>query len=351
MEKLFRGDFIMARKFCELAQPAHLPFLDETEKQFMTEFDYILEAKNLVEIGNNINDNPLWRDKIVVPKPYIELCTKNVLCMEWLKGKKFIKAIKDNYTEIAKLKGLSFDEFMEEQKNKPKPSVKELERIKMNIKIRDSIWNGLAFMVNNSFGYVFYLLGNRDQNIIDYKSTIIPLNIKYYLDLCMDIHGYELIMDGAFNADPHAGNLLILNDGRMGLIDYGQVKHLTINDRILLSKLILSIKNNDKDSIIKHIKSMGLQSKYMNNDIMETRARFMFDRDDIEFTGNMNPQLFMEKLDKIDPITKMSDTYVMVARLKLLMSGLYHALGYTLIASDYWAKWANMFLNENDVSK
>lgn len=31
------------------------------------------------------------------------------------------------------------------------------------------------------------------------------------------------LVDGVFHADPHAGNLLLLDDGRLGLIDFGQV--------------------------------------------------------------------------------------------------------------------------------
>lgn len=30
-------------------------------------------------------------------------------------------------------------------------------------------------------------------------------------------------MDGAFNGDPHPGNILLMPDGKLGLIDYGQV--------------------------------------------------------------------------------------------------------------------------------
>lgn len=34
-----------------------------------------------------------------------------------------------------------------------------------------------------------------------------------------------LFVDGVFHADPHAGNLLLLPDGRLGLLDFGQVSH------------------------------------------------------------------------------------------------------------------------------
>jgi predicted unusual protein kinase regulating ubiquinone biosynthesis (AarF/ABC1/UbiB family) len=32
-----------------------------------------------------------------------------------------------------------------------------------------------------------------------------------------------IFIDGIFHADPHAGNLFLLPDGQLGLLDYGQV--------------------------------------------------------------------------------------------------------------------------------
>ena len=86
-----------------MAQPEHLVYLDEMEKQFLTEFDYTLEAKNLDLIGSHLNNSDMWKDIVVVPKPKHELCTKNCLVMDYLQGHKFIHAIKSNFTAIAKV--------------------------------------------------------------------------------------------------------------------------------------------------------------------------------------------------------------------------------------------------------
>ena len=37
------------------------------------------------------------------------------------------------------------------------------------------------------------------------------------------VHAHEIFMNGAFNGDPHPGNILLCDDGKIGLIDYGQV--------------------------------------------------------------------------------------------------------------------------------
>jgi hypothetical protein len=71
--------------FCWLAQPAHLPLLNEIEKQFMTEFDYRAEAIQLETVQKNLE--PHFKD-VVVPKPLKHLCTEKVLVMEYLQGEK-----------------------------------------------------------------------------------------------------------------------------------------------------------------------------------------------------------------------------------------------------------------------
>jgi predicted unusual protein kinase regulating ubiquinone biosynthesis (AarF/ABC1/UbiB family) len=38
----------------------------------------------------------------------------------------------------------------------------------------------------------------------------------------LDVHADEIFNHGVFNGDPHPGNILLMPDGRLGLIDYGQ---------------------------------------------------------------------------------------------------------------------------------
>lgn len=45
------------------------------------------------------------------------------------------------------------------------------------------------------------------------------------------------------------GNIYIMNDGRLGLIDYGQVKVLTDKQRVDFANLILYLANNDEEKV------------------------------------------------------------------------------------------------------
>jgi aarF domain-containing kinase len=64
--------------------PQHVSGFSEIEKQFLTEFDYVAEADNLSRVRANVL--PKWNNKINIPKPYMELCSRHILVMEYLDG-------------------------------------------------------------------------------------------------------------------------------------------------------------------------------------------------------------------------------------------------------------------------
>jgi ubiquinone biosynthesis protein len=55
----------------------------------------------------------------------------------------------------------------------------------------------------------------------------------------------QIAVDGVFHADPHPGNILLLDDGRLGLIDFGAVGRLDAGLRAALQRLMLAIERRD----------------------------------------------------------------------------------------------------------
>ena len=55
----------------------------------------------------------------------------------------------------------------------------------------------------------------------------------------------QIVVDGVFHADPHPGNILLLADGRLGLIDFGAVGRLDSGLRAALQRLMLAIDRRD----------------------------------------------------------------------------------------------------------
>jgi ubiquinone biosynthesis protein len=55
----------------------------------------------------------------------------------------------------------------------------------------------------------------------------------------------QIVVEGVFHADPHPGNILLLDDGRLGLIDFGAVGRLDSGLRAALQRLMLAIDRRD----------------------------------------------------------------------------------------------------------
>jgi ubiquinone biosynthesis protein len=55
----------------------------------------------------------------------------------------------------------------------------------------------------------------------------------------------QIVVEGVFHADPHPGNILLLADGRLALIDFGSVGRLDSGLRAALQRLMLAIDRRD----------------------------------------------------------------------------------------------------------
>lgn len=55
----------------------------------------------------------------------------------------------------------------------------------------------------------------------------------------------QIVLDGVFHADPHPGNILLLDDGRLGLIDFGSVGRLDTELRGCLQRMLLAMNRGD----------------------------------------------------------------------------------------------------------
>ena len=69
-----------------------MPVLNELKKQFLTEFDYRGEARNLEEVARNVL--PVWGGCVAMPEPVPELVSEHVLTMSFLPGEKLELALK-----------------------------------------------------------------------------------------------------------------------------------------------------------------------------------------------------------------------------------------------------------------
>ena len=213
VERLLRGDVRTMTLFCEVAQPVHVPALQEVEKQFQTEFDYRQEARQLAQVRENLERAGLCgEDKMcIVPKPHLEYCTKRVLVMEELNGDKLAVALRRDLEAYAKQSGQSIEQFLAEQKVAEREAESKGEDVQgfsrrefdLLISVQDAkrrAANARKRLYNMGLGW---LPGQRWTEYTD-KSAL-PLNHAQLVDDLIYIHGHEVLVDGFFNGDPHPG--------------------------------------------------------------------------------------------------------------------------------------------------
>jgi ubiquinone biosynthesis protein len=68
----------------------------------------------------------------------------------------------------------------------------------------------------------------------------------------------QVTVKGLFHADPHRGNVVVLPDGRLGLLDFGLLGRLDDDTRTALALLLLAIAQNRADDVADLILSLSL---------------------------------------------------------------------------------------------
>mmetsp|Transcript_74968 Transcript_74968/g.223383 ORF Transcript_74968/g.223383 Transcript_74968/m.223383 type:complete len:571 (-) Transcript_74968:33-1745(-) len=289
-ESFFRQDFTNTKLFCRLLQPEHLSYLEELEAQFATEFNYIREAENLAVISANFEEgigNP-YAEKVRIPKPVPELCSRNIVVMDFLPGETL----------------LSYAKRLQQ----------ELERSSL-------LWRL-------------------------WRSWFVRRELQDYLSLLINVQGYQIFTDGVFNGDPHPGNVLVMPDGRLGLIDYGNVKHLSLEQRADLGRLIIALADETHAAVCAAATRLGFRTRHGNQDALFRYARLWFDRDDkasITLPGDSSPdhvQVYLERLTNLDPLDDTPQGFLMAARSSFLMRGIGTHLGVSVRMAKRWRPFA-----------
>jgi aarF domain-containing kinase len=211
-ETLLRGDVRTIKAFAKVAQPVHVPALEQIEVQFLEEFDYRDEARHLATVRENLIKAGLAsenaeknRNLCLVPKPYLHLCTQSVLVMEELFGDKLADALKQERKALANNMGESVEEFAkrikaEEQEAKAKgeelkgPSSTDYELLISVLDGKRKTSNALKMLYNSTIGW---LPGMPRKQYED--KSVLPINHAKMIDDLIYIHGHEVLVDGYFN--------------------------------------------------------------------------------------------------------------------------------------------------------
>ncbi|CAK0879581.1 unnamed protein product, partial [Prorocentrum cordatum] len=316
-EQQFHIDVELAIRMCRALGPQYVDILRQLQKNFAYEFDYRREARLQRQAHANLRSS----EGVVVPLPFDDehglcarlfgrgLVTKRVFVMERLRGRPVDKWAAQQVAEMAAREGVEPQEVWRrlqsmtaEQAQRLVPSEASLRAYRALLAVRDAVRNGCAACYNWTVGW----LGAP----IAYRWSSRPVNVYQVVDWLFAVQSKCIFEDGFVNSDPHAGNVLLLDDGRLGLIDWGQVCQLTPQQRVTLAKALLAVADRDEPLIARMAWSMGVQTKNASDWVVMKLGIFWLGSFGDDVVGELGgATCFEENLTKIDRIVKAGDAY------------------------------------------
>jgi len=148
--------------------------VDEFERSILKELDFLREAKNSERLKQNFKDSK----EVYVPIVYDELCTKRVLTMEEIKGKRLTDIIASDSKKIDK---------------------------------------------------------------------------KLIARRCLQAYFHMILIDGFYHADPHPGNIIVMDRNVICFLDFGRCSTIDKELAENIFKLVLFAVNCDINGLMAHL--------------------------------------------------------------------------------------------------
>mmetsp|Transcript_5827 Transcript_5827/g.10743 ORF Transcript_5827/g.10743 Transcript_5827/m.10743 type:complete len:561 (-) Transcript_5827:18-1700(-) len=339
-------------------------------KQFEVELDYEQEASNLQDLHDTIAASPEFRDLFVVPRPIPELTHGNVIGMSYLPGPKLETVLRARLEALGiKLDGRSFNDLiragerhhLDGPQSPGLPNASEESdpgsRSKGSSGASSEWLLRCGRVLSRFLGMDFLLWLLRVS--LDTKLWLKPrgssdvakpdLDLGATLKRVLDVHGFQLFFCPAFNGDPHPGNILLLPDGRIGLIDFGQCKRLTDEQRAGLAELFAALAaapaaldaSQAADArIATAFEALGVRTVHGDRRFLAFVPRLMF--------GSLRPEWldrsYLKEMLTRDNIELLPTHVIMAYRASMLLRGLCLTMQKNVSVADAWGAWAAQWL-------
>jgi len=165
--------------------------------------------------------------------------------------------------------------------------------------------------------------------------------------------GWSILESGFFHADAHPGNIFVLDDGRIGLIDFGQVKQVDRNYRETVAKVILALDERKSDDNDDDLHRIGNSTEGLNIDLKDDApahghaaiAMWLFDGS-VETFPDGYDENEMSPNSPVKAMKEFPSDLVLLARSTVLVKGLAKRFGVRWSLSQEWAPIARRVLNK-----
>lgn len=144
-----------------------------------------------------------------------------------------------------------------------------------------------------------YINGCKVNNIEQIKSyNLDPINIA---NIGLDLLFKQIFVHGFFHADPHPGNVLVLEKGEICYIDFGMMGKISNNDKEVLITLLIGIYSKDSSKIIRVLKKLsGYRNfKEIDEDTLKHRIDQLIDEFESLQLNSTHLSIFLEQFKKL----------------------------------------------------
>eukprot|EP00584_Thalassiosira_punctigera_P005995 CAMPEP_0172544322 /NCGR_PEP_ID=MMETSP1067-20121228/14505_1 /TAXON_ID=265564 ORGANISM="Thalassiosira punctigera, Strain Tpunct2005C2" /NCGR_SAMPLE_ID=MMETSP1067 /ASSEMBLY_ACC=CAM_ASM_000444 /LENGTH=610 /DNA_ID=CAMNT_0013330861 /DNA_START=181 /DNA_END=2013 /DNA_ORIENTATION=- len=314
--ELFEADLSNLEIATRLFAPENLEVAKSLRKRHENELDFTKEAENLRECTRDMQKYGVEPSLVRIPRVVEDICTPNVLAMEYLEGVSLSDAIKQEQDRVAKAFGKQdgeelkrvlasrMREHFEKGGGAGSGGMNMLGDRKMKIlnlfgptasaairtyaSVKDGMENAAISFAK--FGSRLRMGRGQDNLALvadgGQNKKKANVNLGRALKTLVHVHGIQLLLSGTYNADPHPGNILLLPDGRLGLLDYGMVGRLSTKDREVAAETILALSNRDKAATAKIYRDSGYKVSFrdgsaVDDAVLHRFASFHLDRIDL----------------------------------------------------------------------
>ena len=140
-------------------------------------------------------------------------------------------------------------------------------------------------------------------------------------------YGTSIFRHGVFHSDPHAGNFMVLKDGRLGILDFGSVEHQPPEVRLGYGRFVSAMMRMDTSAMSEELKNLGFEAKTSTPNAIDAFANqilFTFAKDLSVSFAEIDPIDHFSKIQKLakdSPIRRIPHNFVMLSRVLLALSG------------------------------
>ncbi len=157
----------------------------------------------------------------------------------------------------------------------------------------------------------------------------------------------------ALHADPNPGNYLFAEDGSLGLLDFGCVRHFSSEFVEMLPKLLQAYMDDDSESVIRSYEKLGMVGEMKAQEVAGFYNRTLrpfgqwisrpFRVESFDFKNHSSSYAFeggqvISQLAKVKPINKLANEFIFFDRTIFGLYQIFERMGATVRMQHQWLK-------------